>query len=311
MSYELSVVIPVFNVDIRSLVGELLWQGRQSGLSFEILCLDDGSKPEIITLNQTILDLPNTRYEVLPRHLGRTAIRRQLALQARFSTLLMLDNDSQIVKPDFIRHYLFAQLQAPVLVGGTCYQTTKPAKPYLLRWVYGRAREEKAAALRNQNPYQAFYLNNILLPRELFLQFSPPDLAEDYGHEDSAFGDYLEKAGIRVVHLDNPVLHAGLDPAEVFLSKTRQAVTNLFQLHRQAGLGAGTRLLRVFRLIKTLGLQRPFLWAYGQAGARIVRNLHGEAPRLWLFDLYKLYYFTLEDLKCKKPRKQERGFSKT
>lgn len=311
MPHELSVAIPVFNTDIRRLVQDLHRQCSSQNCVFEILCLDDGSRPDIIAGNQAVLQLPHTRYDVLPKHLGRIEIRHQLARQARYPNLLLLDNDGQLVKTDFISQYLNAMGQAPVLIGGTCYQSILPPDPFLLRWKYGRAREERSAADRNRKPYQAFYLNNIFLPRALFLQFSPPALAEDYGHEDSFFGRQLELAGIRVCHLDNPVLHAGLDPAGVFLNKTRQAIGNLYQLYRQAGIGSGTRLVQIYRLLEVLSLKGFFLWLYDLVKPGLMRNLHGRNPRLWLLDLYKLHCFLLEDHKSKKPRKQERGFSKS
>jgi len=310
MSYELSVGIPVFNTDIRFLVQELHRQCARENLAFEILCLDDGSAPDIVAQNQAIQLLPHTRYQVLPENLGRVHIRHQLALQARFPFLLLVDNDCQVIHADFISQYLQACHLAPVLIGGTCYQPTPPPAPYMLRWKYGKAREEKPAALRNREPYHAFYLNNICLPRELFLQFPPPVLLQDYGHEDSFFGRQLELAGIKVLHLDNPVLHAGLEPAALFLSKTRKAIANFYQLYCQEGLGAGTRLVQASRMLQALRLQHAFRWLGDRLASLMLRNLQGRAPRIWVMDLYKLYYFTLEALKNKKPRKQERGFSK-
>lgn len=311
MPNELSVAIPVFNTDILGLVQELHRQCSLQKGAFEILCLDDGSHPDIIAGNQAVLDLPHTRYEVLPAHLGRIGIRHQLAALARYPQMLLLDNDCQVVKTDFISQYLNARALAPVLIGGTCYQSSPPPEPYLLRWKYGKAREERSAASRNRKPYQGFYLNNIFLPRELLLQFHPPFLVEDYGHEDSFFGRQLELAGIKVYHLDNPVLHAGLDSADGFVIKTIQAIRNLYQLYRQACIGAGTRLVQGYLLLEVLGLKGFFLWFYGRVEPLVIRNLHGRAPRLWVLDLFKLYCFTLESRKNKKPRKQERGFSKS
>jgi glycosyltransferase involved in cell wall biosynthesis len=301
MVNELSVLIPVYNTDIRPLVHTLHQQCQQEAIAFEILCLDDGSPPELIALNRSVLTFSHTRYEVLPRHLGRAQIRNQLARQARYDYLLFLDNDSLVIRPAFIRTYLQAAGLAPVLVGGTCYQPSQPAAPYRLRWHYGRRREERAASWRNRQPYQAFYLNNIFLPRAVFLRYRLQPLPRDYGHEDSTFGRQLEAAGIAVRHLDNPVLHAGLEPADVYLNKSRQAVENLYWLYCQQGWGGATKLVRLYRQLKTWKLVRPFQLGYGLLEALILKNLRGPWPWLWLFDLYKLYYFIREDDKKKKP----------
>jgi glycosyltransferase involved in cell wall biosynthesis len=297
MGNELSVLIPVFNVDIRLLVRTLHQQCQQEALTFEILCYDDGSHPEVAALNQAVLSLSHTRYEVLPQHLGRVEIRNKLAREARFNNLLFLDNDSQVIHPAFIRTYLQAAGLAPVLLGGTCYQPEKPPTPYRLRWCYGRRREERPASRRNQQPYEAFFLNNVFLTRAIFLRYPLRPLPRDYGHEDSAFGRQLETAGIPVSHLDNPVLHTGLEPAHVYLSKSRQAVGNLYWLYCRQGLGATTKLVRLYRQIKRLNLVRPFLWGFQVLEPLVLKNLQGPWPRLWLFDLYKLYWFVREDEK--------------
>jgi glycosyltransferase involved in cell wall biosynthesis len=301
MCNELSVLIPVFNVDVRPLVQTLHQQCLELGLLFEICCYDDGSGPDILALNQSLSTLSHTRYVVLVHHLGRVAIRNKLAREARYDYLLFLDNDSVITDPAFIRVYLQAAPLAPVLVGGTGYQAAEPARPYRLRWRYGRAREARSAARRNLNPYQAFYLNNLFLPRAIFLRFPLQPLLCGYGHEDSLFGRHLQAAGIPVLHISNPVVHAGLDPAPEFLIKTRQAIENLYWLFRQEGLAKETKLVRLYQALKKLSLLGPFLFGYRALASVIMRNLQGPDPCLWLFDLYKLYYFIQEAEKQQKP----------
>jgi glycosyltransferase involved in cell wall biosynthesis len=292
MCNELSILIPVYNYDIRQLVGNLHQQCLGLGIAFEILCADDGSSPDIISGNTAILSLSHTCYDILPQHLGRVAIRNKLASDARYSCLLLLDNDSQVIHPRFIGNYLDAAGSAPVLMGGTCYQQERPPAPYLLRWRYGRKREERTAAQRNMVPYQAFHINNIFLARDIFLRFPLQPLIRGYGHEDSLFGHHLQAAGIPVRHLDNPVLHAGLEPAGVFLEKSRQAIENLYWLYARDGIGAGTRLVRGFLVLRKWKLLPTFQAIYQAFAPGILRNLKGPAPSLWLFDLFKLYHFT-------------------
>lgn len=302
---ELSVLIPVFNQDVRPLVRTLHQQCQAAGLAFEILCIDDGSDPKFIQLNQQILSFSQTRYEVLSRHLGRVAIRNKLAQEARFPFLLFLDNDSRILQPDFITRYLQAADRAPVLLGGTCYQADRPSVAYRLRWKYGRQREEQPATRRNQAPYRSFYLNNIFLKKSLFLQFPLQPLLQPYGHEDSWFGRQLEQAGIAVLHLDNPVLHEGLEPAAVFLDKSCQATENLYWLYSWQGIGAETKLIRAYQLLERFGLQSLWLQAYRACAWIINRNLQGPWPSIWLFDLFKLYHFMLVARKQKSPVTQQ------
>ena len=178
-------------------------------------------------------------YHELPRNVGRAAIRNQLAAAAQHEWLLLLDNDSLLPDPQFLARYAAARTQAAVLIGGTCYAATPPADAALhLRWLYGQAREARPAAVRQAAPYGQLTINNALIRADIFRQFPLDERLTGYGHEDTKFGEQLAAAQVAVLHLDNPVLHAGLEPAAIFLQKSEQAVHNLARVYREDGLGS-------------------------------------------------------------------------
>ncbi|QJX48229.1 glycosyltransferase [Hymenobacter taeanensis] len=291
----LSVLIPVFNRDVTPLVRALLEQAPTWGGRVEIRCLDDGSQEDIRGLNRPLAALPAVCYQELPHNIGRAAIRNVLAAQAQGEWLLLLDNDSLLPDAHFLARYAAARRQAAVVVGGTAYEATPPTRPeLLLRWLYGRQREARSAAVRQRAPHGQLTLNNLLIEAHVFRQLGLDESLTRYGHEDTKFGWLLRQAGISVLHLDNPVLHDGLEPAAVFLQKTQDAVRNLVQLYRTEGLGTDTKLLNAALRLQRWGLDEAVCAAFRLREQQVRRNLLSVRPSLRQLDALKLYWLLAE-----------------
>jgi glycosyltransferase involved in cell wall biosynthesis len=292
MRAGLSVLIPVFNCEVAPLVVSLRAQAADWPGPLEIILLDDKSAEEYRLKNRPLASQPGVRYEELPANVGRAAIRNQLAAHACYPWLLLLDNDSLLPDAHFLARYAKAVLGQPVaalFIGGTTYALIPPADPALyLRWHYGRAREMRPAALRQRDPGGQLTLNNALLKRELLARFPLDERLRGYGHEDTRFGLELARAGVAVHHLDNPVLHDGLEPATDFLAKSQHAVRNLAQVLRTDGLGADTRLARTAARLRAAGLAGPARAALAALAPALRRQLLGARPSLRAFDLLKL-----------------------
>jgi hypothetical protein len=291
----LSILIPVYQRAVGTLVRALLAQAADWPGLVEIRLLDDGSAAEFCRLNQPLGTLSGVHYRELPQNVGRAAIRNQLATAAQYPWLLLLDNDSQLPDAQFLARYAAARNQAVVLIGGTGYEAAPPTDPALhLRWHYGRAREARAAAVRQRAPYAQLTINNALIRAEVFRQFPLDEQLSGYGHEDSKFGAALAAAGIPVRHLDNPVIHDGLEPAAIFLAKSEQAVRNLARVHRENGLGSDSRLLQTARRLQRLGAAPAARLALGAAAPALRRQLLSATPNLRAFDLLKLHWLLRE-----------------
>ncbi|WP_046242821.1 glycosyltransferase family 2 protein [Hymenobacter terrenus] len=291
MAPGLSVLIPVFNWDVNELVHSLVAQRAAWGGSVEIILFDDGSREEFRAVNRPLAAQPGVRYHELPQNVGRAAIRNQLAAVAQHEWLLLLDNDSRLPDNQFLARYAAARDQARVLIGGTCYEAAPPADAALyLRWLYGQAREARPAAVRQVAPYSQLTINNALIRADIFQQFSLDERLTGYGHEDTKFGVELAGAGVPVLHISNPVLHDGLEPAPIFLQKSEQAVHNLALVFRQDGLGTDSRLLRLALRLHRLGLASATRAALAAIEPRLRRNLLSAKPNLRGFDLLKLHW---------------------
>jgi len=291
----LSILIPVYNWDVTGLVAQLREQQPDWPGAVEIRLLDDGSQEAFRNAHRPLAALPGVHYQELPRNVGRAAIRNQLAAAAQHEWLLLLDNDSRLPDAQFLARYAAHLGEASVLIGGTRYENEPPADPALhLRWQYGQAREALPAPVRQSRPYGQLTINNALLRAEVLRRFSLDERLTGYGHEDTKFGVELAAAGVPVLHLDNPVLHDGLESAAVFLAKSEQAVRNLAQVYKTDGLGSDSRLLQSALRLQRLGLAGPARASLRAVAPLLVRQLRSGAPRLALLDLLKLGWLLRE-----------------
>jgi len=287
----LSILIPIFNFDTRQLVAELVAQCRACGIVFEILCFDDGSEEKFRRLHRESLPQANVIYKELPQNIGRAAIRNYLGKSASQPWLLFMDCDSKVVRPDFIQKYLAHFAPGTLVYGGGCYAPVPPAGPALFfHWKYGTLREQMPAAQRRKNPYHSFKTNNFLVPKDVFLATGFDESLRQYGHEDTLFGLELARRQVPILHIDNPLEHLGLEPVDVFLEKTRQALDNLHLLIKR-GAPIETSLLVAWRFLKKNRLLKIFIVAYRLMQPIVLRQLKSPNPSLLAFDLYKLGYF--------------------
>lgn len=287
----LSVLIPVYNFDVRPLVQDLHQQATVLEVPCEILCFDDGSEKTFHEINQELEQLPLVRYRQLRENKGRAGIRNLLAEQARYDYLLFMDGDSKVVREDYLQAYIDQLPTDAVLCGGRVYQNEPPAAPQLFfHWWYGKNREAIPRKQRAENPHHGFMTNNFLIPKKQFLKVLFDENIRQYGHEDTLFGLQLKQKGIDIVHLDNPLEHIGLEKNAVFLHKSKLAVENLVLLKREHP-ELETRLIRSWQWLKKWNLTFPARILLKSLRPFFIKNLKGKRPRLLFFDLLKLSYY--------------------
>jgi len=292
----LSILIPTYNYDVTSLVANLQQQCLKiKDLVFEILVYDDGSSL-FRNENEHINSFPHCNCTFLEKNIGRSAIRNRLARDASYENLLFLDADVQLIQDTFISHYLkviYEHHNFEVVYGGIVYQSRKPAPIQLLRWVYGNRREALTAQKRNENRYVSFLTLNFLIKKSVFEKVRFNEDIPNLRYEDLLFSFHLMKQNIRIAHIDNQVVHNGLETSSVFLSKTNESLIGLKYLldHELIPLHYA-RITSAYYTLKKLrltGLLR-FLFSYGKKF--IEKNLLGTRPSLFLYDIYRLGYFS-------------------
>ncbi len=285
----LSILIPVYNCDVRPLVEALRQQADALEWAVEILCWDDASLPEFQNINAPLGQLPGVIYRLMPENLGRSRIRNRLAEAARYDYLLFMDGDSEVARADYLEQYRLHCAPDRLLYGGRIYQPDPPEVSELkFHWHYGRSREVQRAETRQKQPYHSFMTNNFLIPKALFAPIQFDERLLQYGHEDTLFGLELQRRGIPILHLDNPLIHAGLEPAETFLRKSELAIENLAFLYQEGSLRE-TRLLRAFERLDAWRAIRPARYVLNQVLPLLKQHLlNANTPNLRAFDLYKL-----------------------
>lgn len=286
----LSILIPVYAYEVGTLVHTLHQQASQLSQAWEIRLLDDASPSHWQVSNRQLDQLQGVYYQELTENVGRAKIRNLLAQQARYDYLLFLDSDSGIDQPDFLSTYLSQLAPSRVLCGGRSYLSQPPDTAYYLHWWYGTQREVRPAGIRRQQPYAGFMTNNFVVPKTVMHHIPFDETVTTYGHEDTLFGFQLQAAGIDIQHLDNPVLHIGLDEATHWLEKQRIAIQNLYRLHRQNPALQTQALQWWLRLHRTGLLQFVMPFFKKKSTHWEQKLLHQHQPNLRLLDLLKIYW---------------------
>jgi glycosyltransferase involved in cell wall biosynthesis len=289
----ISILIPVYNCNIVSLVYDLHNQAAAASVPIEIIVLDDCSSELLRDQNKDVNKLANVRFMELEKNIGRASIRNKLAGMATYPTLLFMDCDSKVPDGDYIKRYLPYCGKEIVVCGGRIYRSVPPdEQEMMLRWLYGIKREQLPANVRSKDPYHSFMTNNFLISRSILLQIQFDESLVQYGHEDTLFGFELKNRGIPVIHIQNPLIHTGLEITREFLRKTSEGIENLVLLIAQGKIDRegfeDIRILRAYHKINRFGLVNLYLKFYYQFERTILKNLMSINPNLFDFDLYKL-----------------------
>lgn len=288
----LSILIPTYNYDCTCLVSDLQQQAEQVGIDYEIIVADDASP--ILSykeINRTINAIPHCRLIELEENLGRARIRNYLADEAQHTWLLFMDADAEVISQTFIADYLALTEQGiEVVCGGLCHADTLPTPEVSLRYAYEkRADKRRAAYYREKRPYEQFTPFNFLINRNTFQSIRFNEHITEYGHEDTLFGITLEEKGISIRHIDNPLLHTGLEKNELFLSKTRVALRNLSAM--EARMQGHSSLLKLHNLLHGVGLDYCMARWFARKEQVLTKRLTEKRPSVYLFFIYKLGYY--------------------
>jgi glycosyltransferase involved in cell wall biosynthesis len=291
----LSICIPVYNYDVSPLVEELHRQLAASGISFEILLIDDASSSGFREKNRQIA-LSNTVYLQLERNIGWTKIRNLLAQKARYPYLLCMDSDSEIPSDTYVARYIDICRPGIVCFGGRMYEKQMKNRNLSLRWKYGKERESHTAVHRRKHPNVSFQAGNFIIDKNLFNIVSFNEALTEYGNEDTLFGLELLEHHILIEHIDNPLIHLGLEENTRFLKKVESSLINLKQIerileNRHIDRANFPRIVRTKKLLERYCLKGVVTFLFGIFRSVMTRNLCGKNPNLFLFDLYRVGFF--------------------
>lgn len=289
----LSILIPTKDYDCHILVEELHRQGESLGLPYEIIIGEDGTAEENLRLNTMADSLTHCCRIIKKTNIGRAAIRNLLARESRYPNLIFIDCDAVVEKDDFLRLYADALKDYDVVCGALYHANEQPNDECSLRYRYEKeADKQRDAVTRSKAPYDKFTTFNFAIKKDIFTSILFNESITRYGYEDALFGKELERRGIPIRHIDNKLLHSGLESNAVFLAKSEQALATLYSIEDRM---ESTPLLATLRKMRALHLENIFMIYWNLRKKSLRKNLLGRKPSLLKFKIYKLgYYISLQ-----------------
>jgi len=283
----ISVLIPTYNYDISALVQMVHKQLKSSYVDFEIIILEDGSSTHI----NTNLNLTNTQVLINKTNIGRVSARQFLANKAQYNWLLFLDADVLPKKNSFIHDYVLqTKLGYDAIFGGFAYYKDKPKKNYVLRWKYGKTKEQVPSKIRNNNPYKVIISANYLIKKSVFKTINTKMNGKGYGY-DNYFGALLKLNRVKILHTDNEVYHLGIEKSSDYLKKKEQAAETLINLYNSNTITSHSNdLLLFYTKLKQYHLTTIFSNLYKLLKPIMRFNLTSDKPLIEVLQFYKISY---------------------
>ena len=292
----LSILIPTYNMNCLCLITDLQKQCEelqaQYGESFdyEILVADDASTDEsIVNKNEMMEYLPNCEYIRMESNVGRVSLRNWLITNSHFDYVLFIDADAEVISDDFLLMYWEARQQNSVIVGGI-KTPTSAQRGHELRLKYELAAEQqRTLSYRLEYPYDFFSTFNVMFHRAVLEQVVFDERITEYGYEDAMMGVQLAQINVPVIHIDNPLLHTGINDNHSFLTNSEAALRMLNRLG--APMTKKARVALTYNKVNKMGIG-ALLRAFFRINKGWMRkNLLSHHPSLFIFNLYKLGYF--------------------
>jgi glycosyltransferase involved in cell wall biosynthesis len=291
----ISILIPSYNYNTLPLVTTLHRQAILENIPFEIIVQDDASPTnENTTLNIKINKLENCRFERNETNLGRGANRNSLVTKANFDWVLLMDCDMLPQRDNFIKNYIenTRNHNGTAFFGGILYHTEKPKEDEVLRWVFGKSREEIPLEKRISKPHHYALISNILIRKEVLISYPFDSEIYNYGYEDIVFILNLKKHNIPITHIENPAYHLNLEKSKVFLEKFHSSLQNLkLVLDGKIINPEDTFLTKTYSKIQKFKLVKVASFLFKIFKKQFTKNLLSKNPSLFIFDIYRLGYF--------------------
>lgn len=260
-----SVLIPFLRDDPAELLALLDEEAASVDGAVEIVILDDGTRDADLTARLTrqvkAMALP-ARLITLPANEGRSVGRNRLASAARGGSLLFLDSDMRPDHRRFLRDWAdLAAREDPAVAFGGFSLLQAPADAC---FAVHRAMAAKSECVpwteRARQPEKYVYTSNLLVRRDVFEAEAFDPGFTGWGWEDVEWAMRVSRR-FRVVHLDNPATHMGLDTVDALARKYEQSAPNFARMvSRHPAIVAAYPSYKAAKLLKRLpalpGLRR-------------------------------------------------------
>ena len=181
-----------------------------------------------------------------------------------------------------------------IFYGRTEYLEKHKKPNNTLHWFYGK----KIESQRKENQFSS---HHFLIEKKIFNQITFDENIQGYGHEDTLFSIELKSKKYKIVYINNPLTHIGIDNNTEFIRKTKESINNLIQIQKKHNL-KNIRIIRIHKILSYLLLDDIIIFLFKLWKSKILKNLFSNKPRLFFLQFYKLGYYCealkrLENLK--------------
>ena len=262
-----SVLIPFLRDDPGELLALLDEEAGAVGGAVEIVVLDDGTRDADLTARLQAqmagMTLP-ARLITLPSNEGRSQGRNRLATAARGGSFLFLDSDMRPDHRRFLQAWsdLVAREDPAVAFGGFSLLQASTAPRFSVHRAMAAKSDCVPYTERARQPEKYVYTSNLLVRRDVFAAETFDAGFTGWGWEDVEWAMRVSRR-FRVVHLDNPATHMGLDDVESLARKYEQSAPNFARVvGRHPDIVSTYPSYRAARMLKRLpGLDalRPWM----------------------------------------------------
>src|SRR5690606_33627815 len=117
-----------------------------------------------------------------------------------------------------------------------------------------------------------------------------------YGY-DIYFAKLMRTHNIKTLHIDNEVVHLGLENNAIYLQKSQAALRTYLELWRSKAIDSkDNKLIATFVTLRSLKLHYLASGCHKLFKAPMERILLGANPSIWLFQWYRLSYLCHADI---------------
>jgi hypothetical protein len=108
----------------------------------------------------------------------------------------------------------------------------------------------------------------------------------------------LSKEKTSLKHIDNPVLHCGIDSNLNYINKTKSSLENLNLIYKTHLIDSNlVTYLRIFTRLKRYKLNYLFAFTHEMLHPIFKQQLSSKNPSLIVFNFFRLSYFCYINLK--------------
>ena len=225
-----SVLVPFFRDDPTPLIAALDDEAQALGRSAEVVLLDDGSGDDALAERVTkaveAARLP-MRFIRLRANEGRSKGRNRLTASARGGSFLFLDSDMLPDDRRFLQRWadLVANDDPAVAFGGFSLLQASNDRAFAVHRAMAARSDCVPYQERARTPEKYVYTSNLLVRRDVFEAEAFDAEFAGWGWEDVEWAMRVARR-FRVIHLDNPATHLGLESADRLAGKYEQSVAN-------------------------------------------------------------------------------------